>query len=103
MSGPLAGVRIVDMTMNVMGPHAAQILGDMGGDICTIEPPEGDTLRGIGPSRSRGMGPYFLHLNRNKRSLCLDLKQDAGRAVLRRLLAKADVLLYSFRPQAMER
>ena len=69
MPGPLNGIRIVDMTMNVMGPYAAQILGDMGADICKIEPPEGDTLRGIGPSRHKGMGPYFLHLNRNKRSL----------------------------------
>jgi crotonobetainyl-CoA:carnitine CoA-transferase CaiB-like acyl-CoA transferase len=103
MSGPLAGVRVVDMTMNVMGPYAAQVLGDMGADVCKIEPPEGDTLRGIGPSRTRGMGPYFLHLNRNKRSLCLDLKKPAGLDAFHRVLIKADVLLYSFRPQAMER
>jgi crotonobetainyl-CoA:carnitine CoA-transferase CaiB-like acyl-CoA transferase len=103
VSGPLAGVRIIDMTMNVMGPYAAQILGDMGADICKLEPPEGDTLRGIGPSRSEGMGPYFLNLNRNKRSLVLDLKKPAARAVLQRMLRQADVLLYSFRPQAMKR
>ncbi len=103
MSGPLAGVRVADMTMNVMGPYAAQILGDMGADICKIEPPEGDTLRGVGPSRSPGMGPYFLHLNRNKRSLALDLKKPGARAALHRILARADVLLYSFRPQAMAR
>ena len=103
MSGPLTGIRVVDMTMNVMGPYAAQILGDMGADICKVEPPEGDTLRGVGPSRSKGMGPYFLHLNRNKRSLALDLKRPGADAVLRRLLAQADVLLYSFRPQAMAR
>jgi formyl-CoA transferase len=72
--------------MNVMGPYAAQILGDMGADVCKLEPPEGDTLRGIGPSRSRGMGPYFLNLNRNKRSLVLDLKKPAARAVLQRML-----------------
>ncbi|MGE5088349.1 MAG: CaiB/BaiF CoA transferase family protein [Candidatus Levyibacteriota bacterium] len=103
MSGPLAGIRVVDMTMNVMGPYAAQVLGDMGADICKIEPPEGDTLRGVGPSRSRGMGPYFLHLNRNKRSLCLDLRKADARGALHRLVGQADVLLYSFRPQAMER
>ena len=103
MSGPLTGIRVVDMTMNVMGPYASQILGDMGADICKVEPPEGDTLRGVGPSRSKGMGPYFLHLNRNKRSLALDLKRPGADAVLRRLLAQADVLLYSFRPQAMAR
>ncbi len=103
MSGPLKGVRIIDMTMNVMGPYAAQVLGDMGADICKIEPPEGDTLRGIGPSRSPGMGPYFLNLNRNKRSIALDLKKPAARIVLQRMLRQADVLLYSFRPQAMKR
>ena len=103
MSGPLSGVRVIDMTMNVMGPYAAQMLGDMGADICKVEPPEGDTLRGIGPARHKGMGPYFLHLNRNKRSLLLDLKRDGANAVLRRLLMQADVLLYSFRPQAMAR
>ena len=103
MSGPLDGVRVIDMTMNVMGPYAAQILGDMGADVCKIEPPEGDTLRGVGPARSPGMGPYFMNLNRNKRSLVLDLKKSSGPAVLNRLLEQADVLLYSFRPKAMER
>jgi formyl-CoA transferase len=103
MSGPLTGVRVIDMTMNVMGPYASQILGDMGADICKIEPPEGDTLRGIGPARHKGMGPYFLNLNRNKRSLVLDLKTPAARAALARMLRQADVLLYSFRPQAMQR
>ena len=103
MSGPLTGIRVVDMTMNVMGPYASQILGDMGADICKIEPPEGDALRGIGPFRNKGMGPYFLHLNRNKRSLALDLKQPGAREVLGRLLVQADVLLYSFRPKAMGR
>jgi crotonobetainyl-CoA:carnitine CoA-transferase CaiB-like acyl-CoA transferase len=103
VSGPLTDVRIIDMTMNVMGPYAAQILGDMGADICKVEPPEGDTLRGIGPSRNPGMGPYFLNLNRNKRSIVLDLKKSPARAVLQRMLGQADVLLYSFRPRAMKR
>jgi len=103
VTGPLDGVRVIDMTMNVMGPYASQILGDMGADVGKIEPPEGDTLRGIGPARSEGMGPYFLNLNRNKRSVVIDLKKPDGRAVLRRLIEKADVLLYSFRPKAMAR
>ncbi len=103
MSGPLSGIRVIDMTMNVMGPYASQTLGDMGADICKIEPPEGDTLRGVGPSRSKGMGPYFLNLNRNKRSIALDLKHPGGDGVLRRMLTQADVLLYSFRPRAMAR
>jgi crotonobetainyl-CoA:carnitine CoA-transferase CaiB-like acyl-CoA transferase len=103
MSGPLAGVRVIDMTMNVMGPYASQTLGDMGADICKIEPPEGDPLRRVGPARNPGMGPYFLQLNRNKRSLALDLKHPGGRAALHRMAAQADVLLYSLRPQAMAR
>ena len=103
MSGPLNGVRVIDMTMNVMGPYASQTLGDMGADVCKVEPPEGDTLRGIGPARSKGMGPYFLNLNRNKRSLVLDLKKPQGGSALRRLLEQADVLLFSFRPKAMAR
>lgn len=103
MSGPLAGIRIVDMTMNVLGPYAAQILGDMGAEIIKVEPPEGDTLRGVGPCRHPGMGPYFLNLNRNKRSLAVDLKSEQGRDILGRLIARADVLVYSFRPKAMAR
>jgi crotonobetainyl-CoA:carnitine CoA-transferase CaiB-like acyl-CoA transferase len=103
MSGPLNGVKVIDMTMNVMGPYASQTLGDMGADVCKLEPPEGDTLRGIGPARSPGIGSYFLGLNRNKRSLVLDLKKPEGGAALRRLLEQADVLLYSFRPKAMAR
>lgn len=103
MSGPLTGVRIVDMTMNVLGPYASQILGDMGADIIKVEPPEGDTIRGVGPGRHPGMGPYYLNLNRNKRSVVLDLKKKSAGAVLRRLADRADVLIYSFRPKAMAR
>lgn len=103
MSGPLDGVRIVDMTMNVLGPYASQLLGDAGADILKVEPPEGDTLRGVGPCRHPGMGPFHLHLNRNKRSIALDLKAERGREALARLVAGADVLVYSFRPKAMAR
>lgn len=103
MSGPLVGIRVVDMTMNVLGPYASQILGDMGADIIKIEPPEGDTLRGVGPSRNSGMGPYFLNLNRNKRSVVLDLKTEAAREALWRIVEGADALIFSFRPRAMAR
>lgn len=103
MSGPLAGIRVADMTMNVLGPYGSQLLGDMGADIVKIEPPEGDTLRGIGPCRNEGMGPYFLNLNRNKRSIALDLKKPDGRAVLDRIIDTVDVLIFSFRPKAMAR
>ncbi len=101
MSGPLADVRIIDMTGALMGPYATQILGDLGADVIKVEPPEGDTTRKLGPSRTPGMGPMFLHLNRNKRSIVLDLKRTEGRAVLLRLAATADVLAFNLRPQNM--
>jgi crotonobetainyl-CoA:carnitine CoA-transferase CaiB-like acyl-CoA transferase len=101
--GPLAGFKIVDMTSVLMGPYATQILGDYGADVIKVEAPEGDITRQIGPWRNPGMGPVFLNANRSKRSITLDLKQDAGREVLLRLAATADVLVYNIRPQAMAR
>ncbi|HRP22053.1 MAG TPA: CoA transferase, partial [Alicycliphilus sp.] len=98
MNGPLAGLRILDLTSNFMGPYASLLLADMGADVCKIESPEGDTTRNVGPCRHRGMGAIFLHLNRNKRSIVLDLKHPDGLAALRRMLPRADVLLFSLRP-----
>jgi crotonobetainyl-CoA:carnitine CoA-transferase CaiB-like acyl-CoA transferase len=103
MSGALEGVRVIDLTNTVLGPFAAQILGDAGADVIKIEPPEGDLVRYIGPHRSRGMGVYFLNLNRNKRSVVLDLKHAPARAALSRLIATADVLVYNMRPAAAAR
>ncbi|AOR73250.1 acetyl-CoA acetyltransferase [Burkholderia stabilis] len=101
MAGPLDGVRILDLTSNFMGPYASLLLADMGADVCKIESRDGDTTRNIGPSRHPGMGPIFLHLNRNKRSIVLDLKHPDGIAALRRMAESADVLLYSMRPHTM--
>lgn len=102
--GPLAGVRIVDMTSVVMGPLATQILGDMGADIIKVEPPAGgDVFRHVTPARSPGMGASFLNLNRNKRSIVLDLKDAANHGRLLRLIERADVLIFSLRPRAMRK
>jgi len=86
-----------------MGPFATQILADLGADVVKVEPLEGDVLRHIAPMQHPGMGHIFLHHNRNKRSLVLDLKQPAGREALLRLVRDADVLAYNVRPQAMAR
>lgn len=103
MSGPLAGIRIIDLTSIVMGPYATQILGDMGADVIKVEPPEGDVFRYVMPFRQRGMSAAFLNLNRNKRSIALDLKSADQLQILLDLLQTADVLVTTIRPQAMQR
>ena len=98
MSGPLAGVRVVDLTSVVFGPLATQILGDLGADVIKIEGPEGDTTRYTGPARSPDMAALFMGLNRNKRSVVLDLKQQAAKEALWKLVDGADVFIHSMRP-----
>lgn len=100
---PLSGVRVVDLTTVLMGPFATQILGDYGADVIKVEAPEGDPVRGIGPARNPGMGSIFLQANRNKRSLVLDLRVGEGSALLRELIATADIFAYNLRPKGMEK
>jgi crotonobetainyl-CoA:carnitine CoA-transferase CaiB-like acyl-CoA transferase len=101
--GPLEGVRVLDLTSVVMGPYATSILGDMGADVIKVESPEGDIIRQVGPSRSGEMGGMFLHANRSKRGIVVDLKAPEGRQVLLRLAESVDVLIHNIRPQAMAR
>ena len=102
--GPLEGIRVVDLTSVVVGPLATQTLADHGAEVIKVESPSGDLGRTIGGlGVTPGMGPKFLHLNRNKRSLVLDLKKPAGYDALLRLLARADVFVWNVRPPSMAR
>jgi crotonobetainyl-CoA:carnitine CoA-transferase CaiB-like acyl-CoA transferase len=99
----LAGVRVLDLSRLVAGNMLTQVLGDFGADVIKVEPPEGDVMRHNAPLRSKGMGHIFMNANRNKRSVVLDLKQDAGREACLAIARGADVLVYNIRPQAMAR
>jgi crotonobetainyl-CoA:carnitine CoA-transferase CaiB-like acyl-CoA transferase len=108
-AGPLAGLRVIDLSTVLAGPYATMVLADLGADVVKVEPPEGDATRGWGPPwvGDEGAGTrtaaYYLAVNRNKRSVRLDLRQPAGAAVLRRLLTDADVLIENFRPGSLAR
>lgn len=103
MPGALDGIKVVDLTAVVLGPYATQMMADMGADVLKIEPPMGDLLRNSGRGRSPKMGPIYLAANRNKRSLCLDLKKPEAIEVVKTLVRGADVFIHNNRPQAIER
>jgi len=100
--GPLQGIKVLDLTSMVSGPVAAMMLGDQGADVIKVEPTHGEQLRYLG-EKHNDITPTFYSCNRNKKSLAIDLKSDAGKEVLWKLIDDADVLLQNFRPGAIER
>jgi crotonobetainyl-CoA:carnitine CoA-transferase CaiB-like acyl-CoA transferase len=102
-SGPLSGFRVVDLTQFILGPIATQILGDYGADVIKIENPVGDLNRKIGPARHPDMAAMFLGMNRNKRSVVLNLKEPEALGALNRMIDDADVFVHSMRPDSAER
>ena len=102
MTGPLSGIRVVDLTSMISGPVATMMLGDQGADVIKVEPLTGDLVRIMGPNRA-GLTSGFISANRSKRSLAVDLKSEQGMAVVKKLVATADVFVQNFRPGAIDR
>ncbi|MEP7158839.1 MAG: CoA transferase, partial [Chloroflexota bacterium] len=109
-AGPLAGLRVLELSTVLAGPYCAMVLADLGADVIKVEPPEGDATRGYGPPWVGSAAPggdrfatYFLAVNRNKRSLRLDMRRPEGAEVVRRLIGRSDVLIENFRPGGLER
>ena len=96
---PLEGVKVLDLTTVIMGPFTTQVLGDFGADIIKIEDPDGDMTRDIGPSKTSKMSSMFLGVNRNKRSLVLNLKKPEAKVALWKLIEGADIIVHNIRPQ----
>ncbi len=101
--GPLAGVRVVDLTAMVMGPYCTQIMADMGADVIKVEPPQGDDTRYVSVGPVRGMSGVFVNVNRGKRSITVDLKSESGKTALRALIERSDVFIHSMRAKAVAR
>lgn len=100
-SGPLLGLKVIDLSSVVMGPYTSQILGDMGAEVLKIESIDGDVFRYTAPSKHSTMSASFIQLNRNKQSISLNLKNLEEKAKLLELISSADVLLYNIRPRSM--
>lgn len=102
MNGPLAGLRVLDLTTVILGPYATQILGDFGADVIKIERPGGDPSRYMSPGRNHGMSGIAMNLHRNKRSIVLDLKQENDKTIFHRLLTKSDIVVHNMLPPVVE-
>lgn len=100
---PLAGIRVLDLTQFLSGPYATQILADLGADVIKLEPPSGDPIRAVPPHFVGGDSVYYLCINRNKRSIAIDMKSDAGRALVKRLALASDIVMENFRPGVLDR
>lgn len=103
VSGPLTGIRVVDLTAMVMGPYCTQIMADMGADVIKVEPPAGDNTRYISVAPEPGMSGVFANVNRGKRSITLDLRSEDGKKTLEKLIATADVFIHSQRGKAINK
>ena len=102
-TGPLSGVRILDLTTVVMGPYATMILSNLGAHIIKLEPPSGDIMRHVGPMKNKLMGHSFINANHGKRSIVLDLKKPQARSVALKIAEHSDVFVHNIRPAALER
>jgi CoA:oxalate CoA-transferase len=102
-SGPLSHLRVLDLTQFLSGPYATQILGDLGAEIIKVEPPDGDMTRGLPPHFVGTQSAYYLSVNRNKRSLAIDMKNESGRALVRDLAVACDIVVENFRPGILKR
>ena len=102
-SGPLAGIRVIDLTAMVMGPYCTQIMADMGADVIKVEPPAGDNTRYISVAPEPGMSGVFANVNRGKRSITLDLRSEEEKNTLRKLITTADVFIHSQRSKAINK
>ena len=100
---PSHGIRVLDLSRVLAGPYCTMVLGDLGADVIKVESPEGDETRGWGPPFAGGESAYYLCVNRNKRSIVVDFKKEAGRAILHELVKRSDVLVENFRPGTLAR
>ena len=99
-AGPLVGIKVVDLTAMVFGPYATQVMADLGADVIKVEPPAGDVMRYVNAGPCADMSGVFTNINRGKRSIALDLREEADRTVLHRLIADADVFIHAMRHKA---